>query len=149
NLGTLYEQGLGVERDPLQALNLYRKAWGVPEDSIIFASAAQREQEALRKELEAAIAEKDQQLSLLQKQLKELQDELARKPAAQPQASESAEIEALKKWIAQLESERRRSRERLAGIPRTRTPQGQELLTPIPPKADERTMAGLNFGRYY
>src|SRR5262245_38287518 len=43
NLGTLYEQGLGVQQDQLKALNLYRQAWGVPEDSIIFASAAQRE----------------------------------------------------------------------------------------------------------
>jgi uncharacterized protein len=151
NLGTLYEQGLGVPQDQLKALNLYRQAWGVPEDNIIFASAAQREHDALRQQLEAAIAEKDSQLELLQKQLKELQDRLAKQRAAAPtQASGSnAEVEALKKWIAQLESERRRSTERLAGIPRTRTPQGTELLTPIPPTADERTLAGMNFGRYY
>jgi hypothetical protein len=150
NLGTMYEQGLGVSQDPLKALNLYRQAWGVPEDSIIFASAAKREQDALRQQLESAIAEKDSQLGLLQKQLKELQDRVAKRPAEQTQASQSnAEVEALKKWIAQLESERRKSTERLAGIPRTRTPQGTELLTPIPPTADERTVAGMNFGRYY
>jgi hypothetical protein len=150
NLGTMYEQGLGVSQDQLKALNLYRQAWGVPEDSIIFASAAQREQDALRQQLESTIAEKDSQLGLLQKQLKELQDRVAKRPAEQTQASQSnAEVEALKKWIAQLESERRKSTERLAGIPRTRTPQGTELLTPIPPTADERTVAGMNFGRYY
>jgi hypothetical protein len=150
NLGTMYEQGLGVSQDQLKALNLYRQAWGVPEDSIIFASAAQREQDALRQQLESAIAEKDSQLGLLQKQLKELQDRVAKRPVEQTQASQSnAEVEALKKWIAQLESERRKSTERLAGIPRTRTPQGTELLTPIPPTADERTVAGMNFGRYY
>jgi predicted kinase len=149
NLGTLYEQGLGVAQDSLKALNLYRQAWGVPADSIIFASAAQREQEELRKELDAAIAEKDAQLGLLQNQLKELQDQLAKKPAAEKTADSSKEIEALKKWIAQLESERRKSTERLAGIPRTRTPQGMTELTPIPPTADERTLAGMNFGRYY
>lgn len=150
NLGTLYEQGLGVAQDRLTALNLYRRAWGVPEDSLIFASAAQREQEALRAELEATIAEKDQQLGLLQKQLESLEAELAKRPVAeQANTSGNAEIEALKKWIAQLERERRRSTERLAGIPRTRTPQGAEILSPVLPTADERTLAGLNFGRYY
>lgn len=150
NLGTLYEQGLGVPQDQLKALNLYRQAWGLAEDNIIFTSAAQREQDALRVELEAAIAEKNSQMGLLEKQLKALQDELAKQPPEQTaKASENAEVEALRKWIAQLESERRRSTERLAGIPRTRTPQGTELLTPIPPKADERSMEGMNFGRYY
>jgi uncharacterized protein len=151
NLGTLYEQGTGVPQDQLKALNLYRQAWGLAEDNIIFASAAQREQDALRIELHRAVAEKDTQLSLLQKQLKELQDKLSKQPVPQQsaEASTNVEVEALKKWIAQLESERRKSTERLAGIPRTRTPQGTEILTPLPPRADERTMAGLNFGRYY
>ncbi len=150
NLGTLHEQGQGVPQDRLAALNFYRKAWGIPEDSIIFASAAQREQDALREKLEAAISEKDEQLALLEKQLKALEAELAKRPTAeQAKDSGSAEIDALKKWIAQLEAERRKSTERLAGIPRTRTPQGTELLTPVPPQADERTLAGLNFGRYY
>ena len=149
NLGTLYEQGLGVEQDQLKALNLYRQAWGLKEDNIIFASAAQREQDELRKQLEEAIAEKDSQLGLLQKQLKDMQDKLAKQPAAEKTADNSKEVEALKKWIAQLESERRKSTERLAGIPKTRTPSGMTELTPIPPTADERTLAGLNFGRYY
>src|SRR5690606_11459228 len=151
NLGTLYEQGLGVPQDRLKALNLYREAWGVPEDSLIFASAAEREQQALREELEAAIAEKDAQLGLLRKQLETLQRELDERAAAEQarRTEPNAEVEALKRWIAQLEGERRRSTERLAGLPRTRTPQGEELLTPLPPMADERTVAGLNFGRFY
>jgi tetratricopeptide (TPR) repeat protein len=150
NLGTMYEQGLGVPQDGLKALNLYRQAWGVPEDNIIFTSAAQREQEELRKELDAAIAEKDAQLGLLQKQLKDLQEQLAKQPAVEQAAdSSSKEIEALKRWIAQLESERRKNTERLAGIPKTRTPQGMTELAQLPPTADERTLAGMNFGRYY
>ena len=149
NLGTLYEQGLGVPQDALKALNLYRQAWGVPTDSIIYASAAQREQDALRQELEGAIAEKDAQLGLLQKQLRELQEKLAKQPVAEQRAEANKELEALRKWIAQLESERRKGAERLAGVPRTRTPQGVAELTPIPPIADERTLAGINFGRYY
>jgi hypothetical protein len=149
NLGTMYEQGLGVEQDQLKALNLYRQAWGIKEDNIIFASAAQREQDELRKQLEEAIAEKDSQLGLLQKQLKDMQDKLAKQPAAEKAADNSKEVEALKKWIAQLESERKKSTERLAGIPKTRTPSGTTELTPIPPTADERTLSGINFGRYY
>jgi uncharacterized caspase-like protein len=151
NLGTMYEQGLGVEKDTLKALNLYRQAWGVPTDSIIFASAAEREQEALRKELETTIAERDSQLGLLQKQLKDMQEKLAKRPTEQ-QASNSEnskEVDALKKWIAQLEGERRKSSERLASLPRTRTPQGTMELVQVPPTADERTLSGMNFGRYY
>ena len=149
NLGTMYEQGLGVPQDGLKALNLYRQAWGVPEDNIIFASAAQREQDELRKELDAAIAEKDAQLGLLQKQLKDLQEKLAKQPAVEQTADSGKEVEALKKWIAQLEAERRKSTERIAGIPKTRTPQGTTELAQLPPIADERTLAGMNFGRYY
>ncbi|HKR36560.1 MAG TPA: caspase family protein [Steroidobacteraceae bacterium] len=149
NLGTMYEQGLGVEQDGLKALNLYRQAWGIKEDNIIFASAAQRETDELRNQLEDAIAEKDSQLGLLQKQLKEMQDKLAKQPATEKTVDNSKEVDALKKWIAQLESERRKSTERLAGIPKTRTPSGMQELTQIPPTADERTLAGMNFGRYY
>jgi hypothetical protein len=149
NLGTMYEQGLGVEQDQLKALNLYRQAWGIKEDNIIFASAAQREQDELRKQLEDAIAEKESQLGLLQKQLKDMQDKLAKQPAAEKTADNTKEVDALKKWIAQLESERKKSTERLAGIPKTRTPSGTTELTPIPPTADERTLSGINFGRYY
>ena len=50
NLGTMYEQGLGVAKSQLEALNWYRLAWGLSEDSVIYASAARREQEALRNE---------------------------------------------------------------------------------------------------
>src|SRR5215472_4834440 len=55
NLGTLYEQGLGVEKDRMKALNFYRRAWGLPEDSVMYASAAQAEQQQLRAELQKVI----------------------------------------------------------------------------------------------
>ena len=78
-----------------------------------------------------------------------MQDKLAKQPVAEKTADSSKEVDALKKWIAQLESERKKSSERLAGIPQTRTPSGMQELTQIPPTADERTLAGMNFGRYY
>ena len=90
NLGTLYEQGLGVPADKLKALNLYRQSWGLPEDSLMYQSAAQQEQQALRAELEKQLAEKDSQLSLLQKQLKQLQDQLTKRPAVERTAAATA-----------------------------------------------------------
>ena len=159
NLGTLYEQGLGVPQDSLKALNLYRQAWGVPEDDLIFTSAAQQQQEQLRAELNAAIQEKDEQLGLLQKQLQSMEEKLSKPPVAPagqptpppPQADEAAlkEIAALKKFIARLEDERKKSTERIASLPKIRTPRGSGELTQLPPTADERTLAGLSFGRYY
>src|SRR3569833_2527418 len=76
NLGTLYEQGQGVEQDRLKALNLYRKAWGLPEDNVMYASAAKQENVRLRAQLQQSLAEKDQQLELLQKQLKQAEAEV-------------------------------------------------------------------------
>ena len=149
NLGTMYEQGHGVPQDSLKALNLYRQAWGIPEDSLIYASAAQREQDELRQQMEAQISEKDGQLGLLQKQLKDMQEKLAKRPPAEQTADNGKEVEALKKWIAQLESERKKSTDRLAGLPTTRKPQNTAELVQLPPTADERTLSGMKFGRYY
>jgi hypothetical protein len=150
NLGTLYEQGLGVPADKLAALNLYRQAWGLPVDNVMYASAAQREQEQLRSELEKQLAEKDQQLGLLQKQLTQMQDELARKQASE-RSSANSEIEALKKWIAQLEAERRSSSERIAALPKLRMPQNtaENTVSTLPEALDVKTAQGLDFGRYY
>jgi len=158
NLGTLYEQGLGVEQDKLKALNLYRQAWGLPEDSVMYQSAARDQQEALRSELEKQLAEKDTQLKLLQQQLESLQKELASRTAAQsstkpnpsPAGDDSkSEIEALKKWIAQLESERAANNSRLASLPQLRTPAAIATLPTISAQADVRSVGNLNFGRYY
>jgi hypothetical protein len=159
NLGTLYEQGLGVEQDKLKALNLYRQAWGLPEDSVMYQSAAHDQQEALRTELQKQLSEKDGQLKLLQHQLETLQKELAGRaraqsaagtkpnPAASPDAG--AEVEALKKWIAQLENERAISNNRMASLPQLRTPAAIAALPAISPQADVRSVGNLNFGRYY
>jgi uncharacterized protein len=149
NLGTMYEQGNGVAPDKLKALNLYRQAWGLPEDSVIYESAARRESDELRAELEHQLKEKDGQLSLLQKQLKDLQTKLSKQAANQPSGEADAEIAALKSWIGKLESERRVSTERLASLPKLRTPQGNQAAAQEQPKADPRKVGKLDFGRYY
>src|SRR5882672_5916533 len=104
NLGTLYEQGEGVPKDRLKALNLYRKAWGLPEDNVMYASAAQRQNDALRAELQKVIQERDQQLQLLQKQLQQAEEQARKRAAASTADADSAkEVQALRAWIAKLE----------------------------------------------
>jgi uncharacterized protein len=153
NLGTLYEQGLGVEQDKLKALNLYRQAWGLPEDSVMYQSAAREEQEALRSQLEQALAEKDSRLKLLEQQLDTLQKQRGSTPPPRPGGAvapdSSGEVEALKKWIAQLEAERAASRKQLAALPQLRTPSATQTLPTIDPQAEKRLVGNLNFGRYY
>lgn len=146
NLGTLYEQGLGVAEDKVKALNLYRQAWGLPEDSVIYQSAAREQQEALRTELQNQLAEKDSQLKLLQHQLETLEKQLSR---ASSQSDAKSEIDALKKWIAQLEAERAASNSRLASLPQLRTPAAAAALPTISSRADTLTVGNLNFGRYF
>lgn len=163
NLGTLYEEGLGVERDQLKALNLYRQAWGLPTDSLMFESASRHEQEALRAELTQAVSEKDQQLQVLNQQLQDLQGRLdaaaalaAKKAATAPAASvaappppSSAEVETLRKLVTQLEGERRTNQQRLDAVPRTREPAAGAPSVAMTDTATARSVSGLDFGRYY
>lgn len=126
NLATLYERGLGVEADKLKALNLYRRAWGMPEDSVLYQSAAWEAQKVQRDGLEQTIQAKDGQITLLQGQVKRLQQDIeamiSRLEAANQSAATSAstegslnqqpkvtddhslETESLKAQVAQLET---------------------------------------------
>jgi uncharacterized protein len=159
NLGTLYEQGLGVEQDKLKALNLYRQSWGLPEDSLMYQSAAREQQETLRTELQNQLDEKDGKLKLLQHQLEALQKQQGARVTAQPAPGGAApgaaspdsksEVDALKKWIAQLESERAASNSRLASLPQLRTPAAVAAMPTISSQAEVRSVGDLNFGRYY
>ncbi|MBS0394052.1 MAG: caspase family protein [Proteobacteria bacterium] len=150
NLGTLYEQGQGVDKDPVKALNLYRQAWGLPADNLMFESAARKQQEALRAELDQALAEKDQQVTVLRKQLERAEAELKKKPAqATAPSASSAEVETLRKMVEQLETEKMAVKARLATVAQTRAPGAASALPPLDPKAMARVARGLDFGRYY
>src|SRR5215475_13525530 len=111
DLGTLYEQGLGVEKDQLKALNLYRQAWGLPADNLMFESAARKEQDSQRLELENTLREKELQIQALRNQLDKAEEDLKKKPAASggggavPQAA-TQEIQTLRKLVEQLEADR-------------------------------------------
>jgi uncharacterized coiled-coil protein SlyX len=178
NLGTLYEQGLGVPRDQVTALNWYRKAWGIQADDVIFASAAAREQEALREELARAVAEKDAQIDLLNKRLEELRNKLEASSQASTEAQ--SEVQMLNGLIEQLKTQRDDSASKLgampatvAAAPATPTAAGTETSPPTstPPaegelrtrqpialqpansvqqaEAEMRSYSGLSLGRYY
>jgi hypothetical protein len=152
NLAALYEQGLGVEADKLKALNLYRLAWGLSEDNLMYQSAAAQESQQARKELEAQLAEKNSQLSLLKKQL---QDTETRLSSSQDKSTAAAtglntEVTSLRNWIAKLETERSNSNSRLAGISIVRTPQGVPASPDSSlPTASKREVQGMDFGRFY
>lgn len=161
NLGTLYEQGQGVDKDQLQALNLYRRAWGVPEDNLIYTSAKDREVGELRKQLEDAVAEKDLQIDLMNKQLKELQKK------------SGADAATMQHLVEKLVAERAAAAERLSAMPKSAaSPAATPAATPPPAIAAVQKPAtrepsagaagpaltavgagvkvgGVDFGRYY
>jgi hypothetical protein len=146
-LGTLYEQGLGVPQDQLEALNWYRLAWGLKEDNLIFASAAAHEQEELRAQLAKSLAEKDAQLELLKRQLKEMEDKLAATNAATSTAR--TEATTLKSLIAQIESARAAESKQMAALPTTREPTPATAPVAAPGEAIATIAKNLKFGRYY
>jgi hypothetical protein len=162
NLGTLYEQGQGVDKDQLQALNLYRRAWGVPEDNLIYTSAKDREASELRKQLEDAITEKQQQIDLMSKQVGELQKQ------------STADAATMQRLVANLKAERAESQKRLDAMPKpaaaarpvdlpspplpqrpattssTRQPKADVMTSVSPSESAAGVKVGNNdFGRYY
>lgn len=149
NLGTLYEQGKGVQKDQAVALNLYRAAWGIPEDSLIYESAAEQMAEAraaeVRDELNARLKSKETQLSLLNQQLAGLQDRkeqlsraLADARAANSQQGlaikerEASELDSnkreLERLVAQLQNERLVAMNEIDALPRYRKPNAAPTL---------------------
>ena len=153
DLGTLYEQGNGVDQDSLKALNLYRQAWGLPADSVMFESAARKQQEDLRAELEKSVAEKDAQVNALRKQLQRAESELSKRPTpgttSAPAQTSSAEVESLRKLVEQLEADRMSSKQKLAGLAPTRAPGAASSVAPLDREAMQRVVRGLDFGRYF
>ena len=141
NLGTLYEQGQGVEKDQLKALNLYRRAWGVPEDNLMYTSAKDREVGQIREQLESSVAESNKEISDLKDQIKELQKK------------SSGAAATMQRLLEKLETERTANQQKLDAMPKlvalTRTPNGKETLTEPPPNSGGIKVRGADFGRYF
>jgi uncharacterized caspase-like protein len=145
NLGTLYEQGQGVEKDQLKALNLYRRAWGVPEDNLIYTSAKDREVQDLRSQLEQELAKDAAEIE----KLKQTIDALEKKS--------SADAATMKDILVKLEAERAASQQRLDAMPKattlastsaTRNPEADSTTTGVV-NAAGLNVHGMDFGRYY
>ncbi len=79
-LGRLYEQGLGVEKDPAEAFKWFAKASGLNENALsqLSTPAASTAQTSKRiRELEQALASKDQEIKKLSGELQEVNNEVA------------------------------------------------------------------------
>ena len=61
NLAYLYEQGLGVAADPLMALNLYRRASGIEDDDLTFASEVDQVRNRMQAEIDLLTGELEAQ----------------------------------------------------------------------------------------
>jgi len=144
NLGTLYEQGLGVEKSKLLALNWYRKAWDLPEDSLIYQSAANKEQEALRAKLTAQMSEKNTQIKLLSRQIKGLEVDVKANNGS------TEELAQLKQWVAKLEGERKVALASIEELPRYRQPDAPSVKK-LQSDGSKSSISydDINFGKYY
>jgi hypothetical protein len=146
DLGTLYEQGLGVEKDQLKALNLYRRAWGAPADDLVYKSAADQKVEELRASLSLEIADRDKELQVMQKQLQ----------AAEQQKDGS--LATMQRLVAKLQAAQAASAQALKALPpapasapasTVRAPASAPELPPIDRGAVDRSLGNFHFGRYY
>lgn len=143
NLGTLYEQGLGVERNQLTALNLYRQAWGLPDDSVIYQSAANEAQQELRNQLQQSIREKDTQIRALNRQIENLQQQLQ---GQDNQALES-EAETLRSLVASLQTQLTADNNQLLKLREPTAAGATRIETAWEAKA--AAVKGMEFGKYY
>lgn len=147
NLGTLYEQGLGVEKSKLVALNYYRQAWGLAEDNVIYQSAANKEQDELRKQLNKALSEKNTQIKLLSRQISDLEKKNTQVASGD---SSKQELKQLKDWVARLEEERKVTVAGIEELPRYRKPNAapvKQIRTSV--STDNVSLEDINFGKYY
>jgi TPR repeat protein len=140
NLGTLYERGLGVPQDKLMALNLYRQSWGLAEDDVIYRSAANREIEAIRAELEKQITEQQRQIELLERQIDSVQSHGTMSNEAEQ------ELEDLRAWVARLRTEQSANVQELS---RTREPSPSAVPDEYFVDAGTVSFGPNDFGRYY
>jgi len=128
NLGSFYEQGKGVPKDPKQALNWYRQASGVKEVALQTQApavapavqvtpavdpASKAETEKLKKENEALkkkVASQSKQVQKLQQQIDKLQGQLEQKQSKADVEREKVEVAdaQIEQQQASVEAERQK-----------------------------------------
>ncbi len=129
----MYERGLGVEKNELEALNWYRKATGMAEDELVLSSevkALESEAEELREALavsEAEVARLKESLTTSRRQMNdsqarldstrlELEEMRFRAAQAQTQGNQAADVAALNEKIRQKEAQLADNREELMNL---------------------------------
>jgi hypothetical protein len=151
NLGTLYEQGLGVEKDAIAALGWYRKAWGLPEDSIVFQSAVDQQQKSVLATLNKEIRKKDLQVSIMNKQIASLSNELKN----QSNTDLLLQMDEMKTLIAELEAESNIAKEQKVSIEqrsdglKLRASNAVAEASSFEISGDDVKSDDINFGKYY
>lgn len=75
NLARLYEQGLGVARDPAEALRLYQQAAGLDPNNLAF--LIDQDSSTRIQQLTGTLQQRDREIEQLQRQLQQLQTEIS------------------------------------------------------------------------
>ena len=120
SLATMLEQGKGIAKNILEALEWYRKASGIQNDSLRLSSDAKRELDELRTSLEAQLTESQSQIDLLETQIKNVQADAASQ--SERAAAAQAQVRTLGNLVAQLKRDSVIKRTQLAAVPVFRTP---------------------------
>lgn len=143
-LSILYEKGLGVERDMLKSLNLYRQASGLEKDSLMLSSEAYRQIDAAKAGLSQEIEKLAAQRDALQDQARRLEKEAARE--------NTARVRALEELASSLTKEVEQKETNLASLPTyrllTRTKVGTVTKFDFPP-LPARTLRKRGMGKFY
>ncbi len=145
NLATLYEQGLGVEKNSLLALNLYRKSWGLPENDLIYQSAAYKEQQQIKNQLQQEIESKAGQIKLLERQIQQLKRDNSKDTNNQYKK----DIQQLSDLVNNLKREKKNTKRNFLNLPIFREPQAAKLTENESVNIKDNNKNGLNFGKYY
>jgi len=132
----------------MTALNWYRKAWGLPQDNLIYQSAADSAQKDLRAQLQKTVDDKASQISLLNNQIKSLQANNQKTSAEE--AKKQAELAQLRTWVSGLDSERVLAKNEINKLAEVREPQINKNAVVAPASnAVDLKKGNLQFGKYY
>ena len=141
NLAYLYEHGLGVPKDPLKALNLYREASGITDDSLAYASEVTEVRTEMQRtidDLTADLETQNDEVSRLKDEVEANQSQLSSQRVALNRAQ--GETQALAQQVEELRGQ--------TGVDPARVAELKRLETDLAAReqrvaADERAVAGL------
>ena len=141
NLAYLYEQGLGVAKDPLKALNLYREASGIKDDTLTYTSEVTEVRSEMQRtidDLTADLETQNDEVSRLKDEVEANQSQLSSQRVALSRAQ--GEAQALAQQVEEARSQTSVDPARVAELKRLETDLAAREQRVA---ADERSVAGL------